>query len=186
MQTKTPQAKQKVQRQGVNVAKKDMYSDIPTAFRTIYKSGGLWGFYHGITADTLSTALSNFLYFYVYAAFHKLLVKWKSSKRLMLSFPAFENLIIGVLAGILSRAVTTPLSTITVRKQTAAKVAKKDIESVENVVNSSEEAEEEDSDYAADSSITIAKDIYHEHGLSGFWRGYKSACALVCCGSNLL
>lgn len=177
MQTKTPQVKQKVHSKGINLSKKDLYSDLPTALKTTYASGGIQGFYHGIVSDTLSTALSNFLYFYTYSALHKLLNKWKKTKRdLNLPFPGIENLVIGMLAGVLSRGVTTPLSTITVRKQTAAKATAK---VTEKEICSAEEAEGEESVYSADSSFAIGKDIYKEHGLSGFWRGYKSACALV-------
>lgn len=93
---------------------------------------------------------------------------------------AAKELLIGSIAGILSRGVTTPLSTITVRKQTAAKAK---VQPQDQHAGKSSEVEEEDEDddddYSPDSSIAIAKDIYQEHGLSGFWRGYGSACALV-------
>jgi len=145
----------------------DGYSDLPTALRTIYEAGGLPAFYQGISSDTLSTALSNFLYFYIYAALHKLSRKRKT---------ALEELLIGSLAGIFSRLVTTPLSTVTVRKQTAAKTRQKD---TEKGVQAVEDEDDDESDYSAVTSISIAKDIYESQGLSGFWRGYTSACILV-------
>jgi hypothetical protein len=92
---------------------------------------------------------------------------------------AGKELLIGSIAGILSRGVTTPLSTITVRKQTAAKAKAKPEDSNPSDSNNDEDDDDEDDDYAPDSSIGIAKDIYQEHGLAGFWRGYGSACALV-------
>jgi hypothetical protein len=46
-------------------------------------------------------------------------------------------------------------------------------------VQSAEDEQEEESDYHPDTSMSIAKDIYQEHGVKGFWRGYESACILV-------
>lgn len=109
----------------------------------------------------------------------------KAAGKAAIKISAGKELLIGSIAGILSRGVTTPLSTITVRKQTAAKQkSKSEPESGKQVGSSSkavddDDDDDEDEDYAPDSSIDIAKDIYQEHGLAGFWRGYGSACALV-------
>jgi len=185
IQTKTPQAKAQSQK-----APTDTYGSLPLAIQTIYRSGGLASFYQGLASDTLSTALSSFLYFYLYSALHKLaLIKYKNVSKAELvkgaakiKFTAIEELIIGSLAGIVSRLVTTPLSTITVRKQTASKMRPKKGEDAEKAISdvkAAEDEEDEDSDYAPDSSLDIAKDIYESHGLTGFWRGYKSACVLT-------
>lgn len=186
IQTKTPQAK----RQAGVPAKVDAYADLPTSLRTIYRSGGAGAFYAGVSSDTLSTALSNFLYFYIYSALHKLSIYYKTKTRRSgagaavqgaTKFSALEELVIGALAGILSRGVTTPLSTITVRKQTAAKLSgasqaeKGKAEDPKQV----EDEDEEDSEYASGTSWGIAKEILEDDGVSGFWRGYSSACALV-------
>ena len=183
MQTKTPQ--QKGSTRSLASSKKDAYADLPTALRTIYASNdGLAAFYAGIGSDTLSTALSNFLYFYIYAALGTIAARHNgSSKQSKTSAAVMKELVIGALAGIISRGFTTPLSTITVRKQTASKLAsprpaenKGDVEKATHAV---EDEEEHDSDYAPDSSLAIASDIYKEHGLPGFWRGYSTACVLV-------
>lgn len=175
MQTKTPQ-----QKGAVHSKKRDAYADLPTALRTIYASnGGLAGFYAGIASDTLSTALSNFLYFYIYAALGTLAARHTARSGSKDAAAAARELVIGALAGVISRGFTTPLSTITVRKQTASKLTGNKESDVEKATNAAEDEEEQDSDYAPDSSLAIARDIYHEHGLTGFWRGYSSACALV-------
>lgn len=222
---------------------RDDYADMFTAIRTIYRSnGGLSGFYQGIASDTLSTALSQFLYFYMFAALMRLFNKHVqiaadankagggkiNSENAKVVTAAIETavvkvsgakeLLIGSIAGILSRGVTTPLSTITVRKQTAAKArpaaeTRRRNTSATTSSNASSESlklgwgkvddslhreyavvqqsssnvgdygndddDEEDEDYAPDSSIAIARDIYQEHGITGFWRGFKSACVLV-------
>ncbi|KAK9899097.1 mitochondrial carrier [Cystobasidium minutum MCA 4210] len=203
IQTKTPLRRSKHEDPktgGGAHHKKDDYADTLTALRTIYRTNNhsLSGFYQGIASDTLSTALSQFLYFYMFAAllriFNKQVTKaidngnnGKDAKgaiavagKAAVKLSAAKELLIGSIAGILSRGVTTPLSTITVRKQTAAKAK---VQPQDQHAGKSSEVEEEDEDddddYSPDSSIAIAKDIYQEHGLSGFWRGYGSACALT-------
>lgn len=180
--------------------KHDDYADTLTALRTIYRTNNhsLGAFYQGIVSDTLSTALSQFLYFYIFAALmrlfnkhvHRAIANGNTGKNTngavqaagtaAAKLSAGKELLIGSIAGILSRGVTTPLSTITVRKQTAAKAkAKPEDINPSNSNNDEDDDDDEDDDYAPDSSIGIAKDIYQEHGLAGFWRGYGSACALV-------
>lgn len=59
----------------------------------------------------------------------------------------FEELGVGFVAGILSRAISAPLSLITVQLQAAR------------------------DDETGESVTLICKRIYKESGLSGFWRG---------------
>lgn len=204
IQTKAPLRRSKHEDpRGVGAAnnKQDDYADTITALRTVYRTNNrsLGAFYQGIVSDTLSTALSQFLYFYIFAALMRLFNKHAdravansdsgknvdgaiaAAGKAAAKISAAKELIIGSIAGILSRGVTTPLSTITVRKQTASR-KKTTSETAENTSDGKEdesEEDDEDDDYAPDSSIDIAKDIYQEHGLAGFWRGYGSACALV-------
>lgn len=200
IQTKTPLRRSKHEDPktgGGAHHKHDDYADTLTALRTIYRTNNhsLSGFYQGIASDTLSTALSQFLYFYIFAALLRLYNKQVSKAvdngrdakgaiaaagKAAVKLSAAKELLIGSIAGILSRGVTTPLSTITVRKQTAAKAkAKPESQGGNNSSVADDEDEDDDDDYEPDSSIDIARDIYQEHGLSGFWRGYGSACALV-------
>lgn len=179
--------------------KHDDYADTLTALRTIYRTNNhnLEAFYQGIVSDTLSTALSQFLYFYIFAALMRLFNKHvdraianadngrntngaiAAAGKAAVKISAAKELLIGSVAGILSRGVTTPLSTITVRKQTASKARTKPEGTAAPNGNEEDGEDDEDDDYAPDSSTDIAKDIYQEHGLAGFWRGYGSACALV-------
>lgn len=203
IQTKAPLRRSKHQDPKTGAHQKhDDYADTLTALRTIYRTNNhsLGAFYQGIASDTLSTALSQFLYFYIFAALMRLFNKHvdkainnadngkningaiAAAGKAAAKISAAKELLIGSIAGILSRGVTTPLSTITVRKQTAAKSSPKPeakTASTENGGNDNEEDDDEDEDYAPDSSIDIARDIYQEHGLAGFWRGYGSACALT-------
>ena len=181
LQTKTPQDKNAVK--SSRRAKKDVYANLFVAIETIYRSTGINGFYQGIAADTLATAIANFLYFYVYSALHKLRARSKiaasgnADRKITFSGP--EELVIGCLAGILSRAVTTPLSAIAVRKQTASKPSASDDADKDSKASVAEDETQSSSSYHPETSMDIARDIYESYGISGFWRGYSSACALV-------
>lgn len=75
---------------------------------------------------------------------------------------ATEELCAGFLAGVSSRAVTTPLSIITVRLQNA-KIHKDALPSVKG-----------DEELSHDTSAWhVVKDIYSKDGLAGFWKGTK-------------
>lgn len=75
--------------------------------------------YSGLQADTMSTLLSNFLYFYFYTALHKLATrrhrKIDTSKPVLLT--ATEELVVGLVAGVASKSITLPISTVVVRQQ---------------------------------------------------------------------
>jgi hypothetical protein len=175
-----------------STAKRDATaSDLIATIRSIYASSGngLAGFYQGIASDTLSTALSNFLFFYMHAALSALATRRLRQiashdkgavDSVVMKLSGGKELLIGVLAGVASRGITTPLSVITVRKQTASKVASKPEHPGANET-AVEDEDDYDSDWASDSSVAIARDIYAEMGISGFWRGYSSACLLVGC-----
>ena len=194
MQTKPPQQLQKrVDPEATrtsSTAKRDATaSDLIATIRSIYASSGngLAGFYQGIASDTLSTALSNFLFFYMHAALSALAARRLRQiashdkgalESVVMKLSGGKELIIGVLAGVASRGVTTPLSVITVRKQTASKVVSKP-EHPGASETAVEDEDNYDSDWASDSSVAIARDIYAEMGITGFWRGYSSACLLV-------
>ncbi|WWD17131.1 hypothetical protein CI109_101568 [Kwoniella shandongensis] len=128
---------------------------LQTLQRLIYHHG-LSRLYKGLRADTLSTLLSNFLYFFTYTSLQKFLHIYRS--RPISGSPAGgggggggggghntspagiggmygkasdilprtakvgagEELIIGMLAGIISKGITLPISTVCVRQQVAS------------------------------------------------------------------
>ena len=83
--------------------------------------------------------------------------KKKSAATILLSAP--EEIGIGFLAGVASRVIISPLSIITVRLQTA------------NRDNEEEGKEETPQQYKENSFSSMAKEIYNERGLQGFWKG---------------
>lgn len=84
--------------------------------------------FDGLSADTLSTILSSFLYFFFYSSAAKAVVRYhegrsgldqaasiKTSKPATLG--AWEELAIGLVAGIASKGVTLPISAVSVRQR---------------------------------------------------------------------
>ncbi|KNZ81228.1 Peroxisomal adenine nucleotide transporter 1 [Termitomyces sp. J132] len=141
--------------------------------RNITRRDGFSALYGGILTDTGAMVLSSFLYFYVYSFLRSLatkrLVPFRSSSRAGISpihKPSMaEELVLGFIAGVLSRAVSTPLSMISLRLR-AEETADKD------------SYEENEARPPRNSVVGAARSIYKEHGLIGFWRGFQTTVTL--------
>ncbi|KAG5731325.1 Peroxisomal adenine nucleotide transporter 1 [Termitomyces sp. T112] len=141
--------------------------------RNITQRDGFSALYGGILTDTGAMVLSSFLYFYVYSFLRSLatkrLVPFRSSSRAGISpihKPSMaEELVLGFIAGVLSRAVSTPLSMISLRLR-AEETADKD------------SYEENEARPPRNSVVGAARSIYKEHGLIGFWRGFQTTVTL--------
>jgi len=133
---------------------------VKTAFLTskrIVETHGLVGLYAGLKTDTAATILSNFFYYYAYSMLRKLVIRQKglSARKAILS--GSEEIGIGFAAGVISRAISTPLSLITVRLQ----------------------AEKQSGDGDEDASVSsVVRQIYEDNGLRGFWKGFKTTTLL--------
>ncbi|EIN06664.1 mitochondrial carrier [Punctularia strigosozonata HHB-11173 SS5] len=134
---------------------------IPQIAREVIREEGWKGLYDGLATDTAATIVSNFFYFYIYAFLRRSVVQRKAfsappsraKQRLaVLSVP--EELGLGFLSGVLSRAISTPLSMVTVRMQTQSNNNRKP------------------------GLVEIIRSIYREHGLLGFWKGFETTIAL--------
>ncbi|KJA28773.1 hypothetical protein HYPSUDRAFT_82352 [Hypholoma sublateritium FD-334 SS-4] len=142
----------------------------------IIKRHGVGALYDGLWADTCATLLSNFFYFYIYSFLRMLSVKnlipftsrgsqsSKSHKPTLM-----EELVIGFIAGVASRAVSTPLNIITLRTQTGREEDKYEVDVAKTRPPR-----------PADSGgiIEIVKLVYKEQGLAGFWRGFQMSTLL--------
>ena len=130
------------------------------------------------------TIMPSFLYFYFYTMFRTIFVRRKmaplASARVkgktvptILSVP--EELGIGFVAGVLSRAISTPLSVVTVRLQTTTEG-----EDEENELNAEKgsPAEAQKKNVPRGVASTV-KRIYDEQGLAGFWGGEHHAVIIV-------
>jgi len=89
---------------------------------------GISRLFDGLPADTLSTILSSFLYFFFYSTAAKAVVKYHrdhsgsspltaSTSPKPASLGAWEELMIGLVAGVASKGVTLPISAISVRQR---------------------------------------------------------------------
>ncbi|TDL23085.1 mitochondrial carrier [Rickenella mellea] len=121
--------------------------------RRIVTHRGLAGLYDGLKTDTAATLLSN---------------TSKSGQSIQASsaveaFVALEELSIGFVAGVASRAISTPLALITVRLQDAKDAKEKASD------NDDDDELEENPDV-----VSIVKQIYSTDGLFGFWKAFRS------------
>lgn len=140
--------------------KEEQYTGILDAARKIYAKEGIRGFHTGVGHDTGKTVADMFFFFLAYAFLrqHRLNARASSgSARRPTVLPAVDELTIGVLAGAFSKLLTTPLSNIVTRKQTAAVLGGPGSVSTKEIV---------------------AK-IRSEKGLRGFWAGYPAALILT-------
>lgn len=157
------------------------FSGVLRALRHVLETEGWSGLYDGLPTDTAATIISNFLYFYFYAFLRTVLVRRKarispppSSKAAPVLLSVAEELGIGFLAGVASRAISTPLSVITVRLQTETEGQD------ESGELDPEKGDPEDAARRGEPRGVLAtvKKIYAEQGLKGFWGGFSTTIPL--------
>ena len=129
--------------------------------RQIYASeGGLKAFYTGCAPDLGKGIADSFLFFLSYDYLRSRQLNSTNKKQLSVA----REMVIGILAGSFSKAVTTPIQNIVTRQQTAALVAAR------HVAPSSE---------SRLSVKQVAQEIRTERGLLGFWNGYSASVVLT-------
>jgi len=149
----------------------------------IIRTQGVSGLYDGLATDTASTVLSNFLYFYFYAVLHALVARRRSNSStvplltalrraltsptapVLLGVPA--ELAVGFVAGVASRAISTPLGVLTVQLQSGDG----NEEDEENAQGMKERKTHKEKGSAL-KLIDVVQRIYAEQGISGFWAGF--------------
>ncbi|KAL1855090.1 hypothetical protein Plec18170_004506 [Paecilomyces lecythidis] len=154
--------KKEKQSEGGDVAEKkdEKYTSILDAARKIYAKEGIRGFYTGVGHDTGKTVADMFCFFLAYTFLRQRKINSKAtpgSSRKPVVLPVVDELTIGILAGAFSKLLTTPLSNIVTRKQTAAVLG----------------------DSGSASTKDIAAKIRAERGLKGFWAGYPASLILT-------
>lgn len=113
----------------------------------IIKDRGISGLYIGIDFSLLQTFWSNFGYFYFYSWIKRLYFRYYKTSSVG------TDLLLGAIAGGISRAFTTPISVITTRLQAGSK---------QNL-----------------SSRDIWNQIWKDEGISGLWRGLNASLILT-------
>ena len=149
------------------------------SLKRMVNEGGIGSFYRGLGSDSLSTGISQFVYFYCYTFLHRLVTKQKVRRATRggkgaETLSALEGLLVGCAAGIVAKGLVAPLSNVTVRKQTASAPKAK----AEGAAGD-DSSDDEDGDFAASPSIMdIIHDILQEKGWTGLWSGFKSSILL--------
>lgn len=129
----------------------------------------------------------SFLYFYFYSVLHALVTRRRAMRHasvpplatlkkailsqtapVLLGVPT--ELAVGFIAGVTSRAVSTPLSVLTVRLQSILSNDSDDEEEASTIITLDNKRE-----YRRPGLYNVACDVYAEHGLSGFWAGRQHA-----------
>ncbi|KZT03946.1 mitochondrial carrier [Laetiporus sulphureus 93-53] len=164
--------------------------------RHILRTQGLSGLYEGLGADTASTVVSNFLYFYFYTLLHAIVARRRahSSAPLLtalkraLTAPTppvplgiSAELAVGFVAGVASRAVSTPLSVITIRLQSGDEDDDEDSTAAATEHNESgkREAGVPSPVKTRESLMDVVRSVYAEQGFRGFWAGFAPTLPLA-------
>ena len=125
--------------------------------------------------------LSSFSYFYFYSLAHKTASNRRLRRRPGTKAPvlsAGEEIALGCLAGIVAKALVSPLSNVTVRQQTGrSQKGKQPAKPREG--GDDDDDSDDDAAFATGSILRVAQEIYEEKGWSGFWSGFKSSIVLV-------
>lgn len=202
--------------------KEDQYTSLWDAFTKIVENEGILALYDGAFQDTISTMASAFFYFFAYDFLrnNRLKMKRLPSGRLPTTLGIAEELLVGSLAGIFCRFITSPLGNIVTRQQTAALISQASSAQNSGATTPAHHEKQHGNHHhvqhkrqphdkhghptthkqhphhdleadlsaaarkaklaklAAPSALAIAKDIYKEKGITGFWTGYKATVVL--------
>ncbi|KAH7041302.1 mitochondrial carrier domain-containing protein, partial [Microdochium trichocladiopsis] len=144
------------------------YAGILDAFSRIYgDEGGLRALYSGLSQDAAKSFLDSFLFFMFYEWFRGAATarrrRIRGANHAKQGLGVLEDLAVGMAAGAVSRAFTTPIANVVTRKQTASL-----LEDDENGISASDK-----------SVMQILKDIRQEKGLTGLWGGYSATLLLT-------
>ncbi|CAG8500427.1 9368_t:CDS:2 [Racocetra fulgida] len=127
----------------------DYYESTIDAIRKMLKAEGILGLYTGLPSGLIGVASTNFTYFYWYSFIRTRYQQARSTS----SLSTAEELILGALAGALAQIFTIPVSVVTTRQQTSSITERKSL-------------------------INTAKEITHEDGITGLWKGLGPSLVL--------
>jgi Mitochondrial carrier protein len=157
-------------------ATEDEYQSIQDAAQRIYdKEGGISGFYTGLLQDTGKTIADSFLFFLAYNFLRRRRITARSigGSEAGVMLPVLDELGIGIIAGSLTKLLTTPISNIVTRKQTSA------LKSCQSTsISDGENPQPRSISSKAPSTSQIAHEILQQKGILGFWSGYSASLFL--------
>ncbi|CAD6892105.1 unnamed protein product [Tilletia controversa] len=144
--------------------------------------GGPKSLYKGFAANMLNTFSTQFAYFYWYSVVRTLYMDrilpsaaTGSGKAAVKPSTAAE-LMLGAVAGALAQLFTIPVSVIATRQQIGGSSSSKSQAATMTTSRSKAIASSSSED---DSFVAVAKDIFKQDGITGFWRGLKPSLVLT-------
>jgi len=154
----------------------DEYKSIQAAAQRIYeKEGGISGFYIGLLQDTGKTIADSFLFFLAYNFLRRRRITARSvgGSEAGVMLPVLDELGIGIIAGSLTKLLTTPISNIVTRKQTSALTSGQSTS-----ISCGESPQPRSISSKVPSTRQIAHEILQQKGILGFWSGYSASLVL--------
>ncbi|BAP73557.1 peroxisomal adenine nucleotide transporter 1 [Kluyveromyces marxianus] len=121
----------------------------------VYKTEGVQGLYRGLGASLLGSFIQSFSYFFWYTIVRRQYFKIKKVKGQAAKFSTAEELLLSMVAAATSQVFTNPVNTVSTKQQTRRGLG-------------------EDNSFLA-----VAKDVFEENGITGFWKGLKVSLVLT-------
>ena len=145
------------------------YKGLRDAVQKIYyNEGGLSAFYAGITQDTYKSMADSFLFFLFYNSLWRVRQQRLSGKQRGVLVKVADDVGIGMIAGAVTRAITSPIQQVITRKQIMA------------MVSAYASQDKKPQQLGRDQSVRdILREIYRTKGLQGFWSGYSATLVLT-------
>lgn len=126
------------------------YKNTMDVLKKIYARKGVLGWYHGLISSILGSAAQSFSYFYWYSLVRQTYSRLTKTAATFKHLTAIE-LFLGALAAAISQLFTMPIGVITTQQQT---------------------------DKQHRSLYKLAKEMYVQEGIHGFWKGLKVSLVL--------
>ena len=160
------QVQRQLRKENVDASDQDRdYRGIVDAVAKIYRrEGGFAALYTGVAQDTGKTVVDSFLFFWLHNFFRQRRLSKRGPRAR--SLPALDELVVGALAGALTRLITAPIANVVTRKQTAAMTA---------LTSSSSQRDETN----VPSTKAMIRSIIDEKGPQGLWSGYSATLVLT-------
>lgn len=168
---------------------------IPTStfdelFHTVRTSG--WGsLFSGLSASLVGTTVSQGVYFYLYSLLRQAVVERRASAALSAladsrssEVTVAESLLVAALAGMGNVLLTNPIWMIATRMQAHQKLTRPKISRVRSSTGEiiSESVSRDPATglvLPAPGPVAVAREVYSEYGLGGFWNGVAASLVMV-------